>query len=109
MTENKSMSKADVIAHFAKTFGMPRGMARDMLNELVELSIRETKEKGSFSLPGIGKLSLSDRAARIGRNPRTGEAVQVPAKKVVKLRLSKIFKDSFAEQEQEKEKAVSPE
>lgn len=96
MTDNKAMSKADVIAHFAKTFGMPRGMARDMLNELVELAVRETKAKGSFSLPGLGKLSLSDRAARIGRNPRTGEAVQVPAKKVVKLRLSKTFKDSFA-------------
>ena len=96
MTDNKSMSKADVIAHFAKTFGMPRGMARDMLNELVELAVRETKAKGSFSLPGLGKLSLTDRSARVGRNPRTGEAVQVPAKKVVKLRLSKSFKDSFA-------------
>ena len=96
MTDQKSMSKADVIAHFAKTFGMPRGMARDMLSELVELAVRETKAKGSFSLPGIGKVILSDRAARMGRNPRTGEAVHVPAKKVVKLRLSKTFKDAFA-------------
>lgn len=96
MTENKAMSKADVIAHFAKTFGMPRGMARDMLNELVELAVKETKTKGSFSFPGVGKLSMHERSARMGRNPRTGEAVHVPAKKVVKLRLSKTFKDSFS-------------
>lgn len=91
---SKPMSKTQVVAHFAQTFGMPRAMAKDLLQELADLAVRETKVNGAFSLPGIGKFSRTERKARVGRNPRTGEPVQIPAKTVVKMRLAKAFKDA---------------
>ena len=45
--------------------------------------------------PGLGKLVLVDRKARQGRNPQTGEVIQIPAKKVVKFRIAKACKDSI--------------
>jgi DNA-binding protein HU-beta len=93
-TKNKVMSKAQVIKHIADNFGMPKQMASDLLGELAELAVKETKANGSFTLPGIGKLTLRERAARTGRNPRTGEPVQIPAKTVVKARMAKAFKDA---------------
>ena len=96
MTDRKPMAKPQVIAHFATTFGMPRAMVRDFFAELAELSLKETLETGSFTLPGVVKLSRTERNARRGRNPRTGEAVDIPAKTAVKMRLSKSFKDGVA-------------
>jgi len=55
--------------------------------------VRETKKTGSFTLPGIGKLVLLRRKARMGRNPATGEALKIPAKTVVKMRIAKAAKD----------------
>ena len=50
--------------------------------------------KNGFKVPGLGKLVLVDRAARVGRNPKTGEAIEIPAKKAVKFRVSKACKDA---------------
>ena len=47
-------------------------------------------------MPGFGKLVVVDRAARMGRNPKTGETIQIPAKRAVKFRLSKEAKDGVA-------------
>lgn len=93
-TTQKIMSKSQVIKHIADTFGMPKAMASDVLTELSDLAIKETKTNGAFSLPGFGKFSKRERAARMGRNPRTGEPVQIPAKTVVKARMAKAFKDA---------------
>ena len=51
--------------------------------------MRETKKNGVAILPGIGRLVRVDRKARMGRNPATGEAIKIPAKKVVKFRIAK--------------------
>jgi DNA-binding protein HU-beta len=51
--------------------------------------------KNSFTLPGIGKLVLVNRKARMGRNPATGETISIPAKKVVKFRVAKAAKDAI--------------
>jgi DNA-binding protein HU-beta len=48
-----------------------------------------------FVLPGIGRLVRAERKARIGRNPSTGEAIKIPAKRVVKFRVAKSVKDSI--------------
>ena len=48
-----------------------------------------------FIVPGIGRLVRSDRKARIGRNPATGEQIKIPAKKVVKFRVAKAAKDAI--------------
>ena len=51
--------------------------------------------KNSFTLPGVGKLVLVNRQARLGRNPATGEQIQIPAKRVVKFRVAKAAKDAI--------------
>jgi DNA-binding protein HU-beta len=51
-------------------------------------------QNGEFPLPGLGKLVRKDRAARMGRNPMTGEQISIPAKTVVKFRVAKAAKDA---------------
>jgi DNA-binding protein HU-beta len=88
----KSMSKSAVVAHFANKFGLKKKMVATMFEELATLSYREAKN--SFSIPGIGKLVLVNRKPRVGRNPRTGEPIQIPAKTVVKFRIAKACKEA---------------
>ena len=58
--------------------------------------IEETKKNGLFVIPGLGRLVKSNRKARMGRNPQTGEAIEIPAKTVVKFRVAKAVKDVIA-------------
>ena len=83
----KSMTKGDIIDHLAKKTGTTKKVANQFLDELVNLSYREAKK--SFTIPGLGKLSVSDRKERIGRNPSTGQTMVIPAKKVLKFKVSK--------------------
>jgi DNA-binding protein HU-beta len=57
------------------------------------LAIAETKKTGSFTVPGIGKLVLVKRKARMGRNPATGATIKIPAKTVVRMRIAKAAKE----------------
>jgi len=65
------------------------------MDNLADLAVKETKKNGEFTVPGIGKLVKSQRKARMGRNPATGQAIKIPAKTVVKFRVSKAAKDSI--------------
>jgi DNA-binding protein HU-beta len=65
------------------------------MEEFAGLALRETKKNGQFVIPGIGKLVKSHRKARKGRNPQTGETINIPAKTVVKFRVAKACKDSI--------------
>lgn len=58
-------------------------------------TVKEVKESGLFVMPGIGRLVRVDRAARTGRNPATGEAIQIAAKQVLKFRVAKAAKDAI--------------
>ena len=62
---------------------------------MADLALKEVKESGLFVIPGIGRLVRVDRAARTGRNPATGEAIQIGAKQVVKFRVAKAAKDAI--------------
>lgn len=93
----KSMTRSQIEDHIAKQTGVPKKTVKQVLAEMVELSYKEAKN--SFTIPGLGKLVLVDRAARTGRNPRTGETIEIPAKKVVKFRLSKQCKDAVLKEE----------
>jgi DNA-binding protein HU-beta len=88
----KAMSKSQVADYFAKKFELKKKVAVAILDEFAGLAYREAKN--TFTIPGIGKLVLVDRKARIGRNPATGEQIQIPAKKVVKFRVAKACKDA---------------
>ena len=88
----KAMSKSAIVAHFAKKFNMKKKVASAVFEELARLAYKEAKN--SFTLPGIGKLVLVERKARMGRNPKTGEAISIPAKTVVKFRVAKACKEA---------------
>lgn len=89
----KAMSKSAIMAHFADKFGMKRKEVVAFFDELSSLAYKEAKNQ--FTIPGIGKLVMVDRAARMGRNPATGEQIQIPAKTVVKFRIAKAAKDAI--------------
>lgn len=88
------MSQSEVVNHFAEKFELKRAQVKEIFEELSNLASREVKENGEFQLPGFGKMVLSERKAREGRNPQTGETIQIPAKTALKFRLSKSIKDS---------------
>jgi DNA-binding protein HU-beta len=90
----KRMTQSEVINHFAEKFGVKRAQAKEYFDELVNLAQDEVKTNGEFVLPGFGKLVLSERKAREGRNPATGETIQIPAKTTLKFRVGKGMKDS---------------
>jgi DNA-binding protein HU-beta len=90
----KRMSQSEVVNHFAEKFELKRAQVKELFEELANLAVREVKENGEFVLPGFGKMVLSERKAREGRNPQTGETIQIPAKIALKFRMSKGLKDS---------------
>jgi DNA-binding protein HU-beta len=65
------------------------------INKMASLAVSETKKPGSFTLPGVGKLVLQKRKARKGRNPATGESINIPAKTVEKMRIAKVCKEAI--------------
>jgi len=91
----KSMSKSQLLAHLAEGSGMTRKDVAKLLDLLVETAFKQAKSVGEFTLPGVGKLLKKQRGARMGRNPATGQQIQIPAKTVVKFRVSKIAKEAI--------------
>ena len=94
MAEARRMGKSELFSHFAERFDVKRTQSREFFDELQQLSERELKRCGVFVLPGMVKLVVQNRKARMGRNPATGEAIKIPAKTVVKARIAKQLKDS---------------
>jgi DNA-binding protein HU-beta len=88
----KSLTKSQILDHIAKKTGVTKKLSGQFLEELVTLAYKEAKN--SFVLPGLGKLVVSNRKKRIGRNPATGEQMTIPAKKVLKFRIAKAAKDA---------------
>ncbi len=91
----KPMTKAQIVSHFAQKFELSKKAASGIIEAVAALAVSETKKTGSFTLPGIGKLVLVKRRARMGRNPGTGEAIKIPAKTVVKMRVAKAAKEGI--------------
>ncbi len=89
----KAMSKTALIRHLAEKNELTRAQVSAFLDALADTAYREAKN--GFMLPGFGKLVLQNRKARMGRNPATGEAIKIPAKKVVKFRVAKAAKDAI--------------
>ncbi len=85
-------TKSQILAAIADAAGITKKQAAVALESLVTLAYKGAKD--GFTVPGLGKLVLVNRKARVGRNPATGEAIKIPAKKVVKFRLAKACKDA---------------
>jgi DNA-binding protein HU-beta len=89
----KALSKSQVAAEIAEKAGLKKKQAAEILEIIAALAYKNAKN--TFTLPGIGKLVLVNRKARLGRNPATGEQIQIPAKRVVKFRVAKACKDAI--------------
>ncbi len=89
----KALTKLQIISTLAEKNHLKKSVVKKLLEGLVLLAYEEAKN--SFTIPGLGKLVLVERKARMARNPRTGEMVQVPAKKVVKFKVAKACKDAI--------------
>lgn len=89
----KPMTKSQIMATLAEKNGMTKKAAQEFMDSLTELAYKEAKK--GFTLPGLGKLVVVNRKARMGRNPATGESIKIPAKKVLKFRIAKAAKDAI--------------
>ena len=90
------LTKTQLVRHLAEKHELSNKQAAAFIDSLAEVAIKETKKNGVFVVPGLGRLVKSNRKARIGRNPQTGEAIKIPAKTDVKFRVAKSVKDTIA-------------
>ncbi len=88
----KAMTKSQIADFIAKKADIKKKVAVQILEDIATLAYKEAKN--SFTLPGLGKLVLVQRKARMGRNPQTGEAIKIPAKTVLKFRIAKAAKEA---------------
>ena len=88
----KPMTKSQIIAAVAEKADISKVQAKDALEGLAELAYAGAAD--GFTIPGLGKLVKVDRAARMGRNPATGETIKIAAKTVLKFRIAKAAKDA---------------
>jgi DNA-binding protein HU-beta len=86
------ISKSETLNRLAEKTGLAKKQVASVLEELASLSYKEARN--GFTFPGVGKLVVVDRKARLGRNPATGETIQIPAKRVLKFRIAKQAKDA---------------
>lgn len=92
--QNMKMTKAKMVANLAEAAGYSKKEVSNFLETMSEMVYKEVKKNGECIVPGFGKLVKAKRKAREGRNPATGETIKIPAKTVVKFRLSKAVKDA---------------
>jgi DNA-binding protein HU-beta len=89
----KALTKSQIAAALAESVGLTKKQAVGCIEALVALACKNAKN--TFTIPGLGKLVLVNRKARMGRNPATGETIKIAAKRVVKFRVAKAAKDAI--------------
>jgi DNA-binding protein HU-beta len=88
------MTKADLISKIAEKAGLTEADSEKALNAFLD-SVEDTLVKeGKLTLTGFGTFAVEKRKERMGRNPRSGEAIKIPACKVVKFRPGKLLKEA---------------
>ena len=88
------MTKSDLIDKIAKEAKIPRAAAERALNSFTASITEVLKQGGKITLPGFGTFLTSNRSARKGRNPRTGEEIDIPAVRIPKFKVGKGLKDA---------------
>jgi len=89
------MTQTQIVQTLADKCEISKKVAKNLLDTLAQTAVTEVKKNGMFVIPGIGRLVRVDRKARMGRNPATGAAIKIAAKKVVKFRVAKAAKDTI--------------
>ncbi len=87
------MTKADLIESVATKADMPKGQAERVVNLVFDDIVAALKNGQKVNISGFGTFQISDRKARSGRNPKTGETIEIPASKSAKFKAGKSLKD----------------
>lgn len=90
------MNKSELIDQIAKDSGITKAQANDVLDAFTGGVMSTLKKGDTVTLVGFGSFSVSQRAARNGRNPQTGETIKIKASKVPKFKAGKELKDKVA-------------
>ena len=88
------MNQSELVAKVAGISGESRKTVEAVLKTTADVIAAELQEGGEVALPGLGKLGVKAREARTGRNPKTGEQIAIPAKRVPHFSASKALKDA---------------
>jgi DNA-binding protein HU-beta len=99
------MTQSQIVKTLADKCQVTKKVAQQFLAALAQTAITETKKNGVFVVPGLGRLVRVERKARTGRNPATGQAIQIPAKKALKFRVAKAAKEAIVPLKVKKAKA----
>lgn len=91
----KRLTKSQLMTALGETWGVSKKEGTEMYEAMIELLYKEIARSGEVMLPGLGKFAKKHRAARMGRNPMTGESIQIPAKTVLKFSVNKAAKDAL--------------
>lgn len=91
----KRLTKSQIMAELSERWGVSKKQAGEMYDAFVGLAYQEIKRSGEMVFPGMGKLVKKHRAARMGRNPATGETIKIPAKTVLKFAVAKAAKEAL--------------
>lgn len=83
------MNKTELINAMAEKAGLTKNDARKALDAFIDTTVAELKNGNKISIIGLGTFSVSKRNARVGKNPSTGEAINIPAKNVAKFKAGK--------------------
>nr|WP_274381389.1 HU family DNA-binding protein [Pseudomonas cavernicola] len=94
-SKTMAMTKDQLITDIAEATDAPKATVRAVLEQLSEIVSDALENYDEITLPGIGKLKVTDRPARTGRNPQTGKAIEIAAKKVVKYVPAKALTDAI--------------
>jgi len=87
------MAKAEIVETVRQRVGLPQKDAAELVDSLFEM-IRERMEKGEdIKLPGFGNFMVRQKRERVGRNPKTGEAIPILARKVISFKPSQVLRD----------------
>ena len=88
------MTKSQLVSKLADSGPVSRKQVDELLNELVDTIVKTVKKGESVKIPGLGIFRLRKMKARMGRNPQTGEAIKIPARKKVGFSVAKTFKET---------------
>lgn len=91
----RAMPQADVVAELSKRTGLSQKDVKSVLTEYVEFATSVLKADGKIGLSQFGNFELRQRPARKGRNPQTGEELEIKASKSIGFKVSKALKDQL--------------
>ena len=88
------MTKSELLGKLAESANISKKQADQVLLAVVDIAAKSVKKGEPLKIPGLGILRLRKMKARMGRNPQTGEAIKIPARKKVRFSVAKPLKEA---------------